>query len=246
MPTQFEDLPAELRLQIFELAAAAEWTHRVVEIFFKAGEIYSKTPPPPLLCVNRESRHVILKYYKPWLPQFRGTAAYQPWTQIVEESRLKKLSRLQNVCISLEHDVLLIAERQWSLWNFGPLERDHLRSMALNVGGWLNWEESIQMLRRFTHLYSLRGFDAENSANTGYLAGVIVDGLAKEEATSQEKPGKKGSVYVSPITTCEAITTKHSEDPQNWIRYKYPRLVRCHLTTTVKLTSISSRHSTSR
>jgi hypothetical protein len=72
MPVVFDDLPTEIQLQIFETAAASQWTPRVVEIYFKGGQIYSKTLPPPLLHVSRASREVVLKLYKPWLPQIQG------------------------------------------------------------------------------------------------------------------------------------------------------------------------------
>jgi hypothetical protein len=61
MPTEFQDLPYELREHIFELAANEEFHPRVVEIFRKDHEIFSKTAPPPLLHVCHESRNVTLR-----------------------------------------------------------------------------------------------------------------------------------------------------------------------------------------
>jgi len=67
MATQFATLPHELKQYIFELSID-DISPRVVEIYMKEGEIYSKTPPPSLLQVCRISREVALKKYKPWLP----------------------------------------------------------------------------------------------------------------------------------------------------------------------------------
>jgi len=121
MPAQFDDLPIKIKLQIFETVARAEWSPRVVEIFFKAGQIYSKTLPPPLLHVCQLSRYVILKRYKPWLPQFKGELVHRDWEKRIENKNVERLSRLQSVCVSLEHDVLLINDKQWSPWDFGSV-----------------------------------------------------------------------------------------------------------------------------
>lgn len=146
-PATFNNLPVELRLEIFELALGADWKPRTIEVFIKSGEIYSKTPPPPLLHVNSESRHATLKFYKPWIPAYRdqGTSpkkpwadpendwqsalTYTPWEEMVEEHGLENASRLQNVCIDMEYDTLLMTGEEFP-YPLGPLDEDRLLSVA--------------------------------------------------------------------------------------------------------------------
>ena len=66
MSVQFNDLPAEIRLHIFEIAALAEREPRVVKKLSKSEQIYTNTPPPPLLQVCQLSRHVVLSGWIEW------------------------------------------------------------------------------------------------------------------------------------------------------------------------------------
>ena len=98
MATDFSCLPPELRLRIYELAN--DQTPRVVvEVYDKAKNSYPRTPPPPLLHMNRESTAAVLKICKPWLPQFKGTAAHRPWTVLLPKKSLEKLSRSKHLII---------------------------------------------------------------------------------------------------------------------------------------------------
>src|SRR3982750_4299300 len=92
----FPQLPCEIRLRIFECALAADQP-RIVEVYIKSGEIFSTTPPPPLLHACSESRNVTIRKYKPWLPQFKNYADQDRWRSLIEEFGYDKLSRLQNV-----------------------------------------------------------------------------------------------------------------------------------------------------
>lgn len=140
-PATFNTLPVELRLTIFEFALA-DRKPRNVEVFIKSGEIYSGTPPPPLLHVNSESRHITLKFYKPWLPAYRNLSeekagsgvwspalTYTPWEEVIKEHGLEKVSRLQNVCVDLEYDTLLMTGHEFP-YPLGPLDEEHILSVA--------------------------------------------------------------------------------------------------------------------
>jgi hypothetical protein len=228
----FNDLPAELRAHIFELAIASEYhttaRRRVVEIFVKHGEIYSKTAPPPLLCVSRESRYITLKYYKPWLPIFKGTPIHEPWAQMVEENGVESLSRLQNVCIRLDHDILLLKDRKWSPSDFGPLEFECLRNLAfdLTVGGGRgrSWKmTTIQLLLGFKHLDMLHLFDPKNpSGINGRVIRTLMELRLKDKRYS-DRAWKVLSDYYSPHPQTTPVTADNDWDPTTWIRYKHTR-----------------------
>ncbi|KAF8861941.1 hypothetical protein BDZ45DRAFT_671503 [Acephala macrosclerotiorum] len=215
MPTQFDDLPFEIREEIFHTAFIAQWQPRVVEIFFKDGEIYSKTRPPPLLQVCQLSRDVALKYYKPWLPQFAGTLAHQPYEDLVEERGWEDLSRLHNVCIDLHYDILVINTQQWSPWDFGTLERDELRTLAVNLGGWVQWLTTPKLAQQFTNLRRLALFDGtKDSEMLLYKRRQI-----EREIDKQSWKGK-----IAPRVDLEDIPValEWERDIKDWITYKYP------------------------
>ena len=96
----------------------------MIEITERNGAIISKTPPPSLLHVNQLARYFVLEIYKPWLSEFKGTKAYQPWATLASKSNL---SALDNVYINLEQDVLLIKNDFQIIRLFRPLERSFLR-----------------------------------------------------------------------------------------------------------------------
>jgi hypothetical protein len=220
MTAQFSDLPKEIRLQIFEIAAIADFRPRVVEIFFKSGQIYSKTLPPPLLQVCRLSRYVTLKIYKPWLSQFEGTVAHKQYESLVQEYGSKRLSRLNNVCISLERDLLLIDRQQWSKWNFGPLERILLRKIAINLDGWMGWISTVQLVRRFKQLHRLYLFDRTNTSDemADFKMGTIARGIKMNQKIHPD--------YIAPLvfkpTVPVRVAKRWDGDVEDWFTYKYP------------------------
>jgi hypothetical protein len=224
MPSRFGDFPTEIQLQIFEYAANTQLTSRVVEIYLKDGEIYSKTRPPPLLHVCRTSREVTLKLYKPWLPQFKGTAANLPWERRFGNKEVDKLSRLQNVCVSLYHDTLLINDKQWSNWDFGPIERGHLRRLAVNLGGWFGWLSSRDFYLQFSNLRSLSVFErGKNLKGASFKAQLIKEIIEKAQIANTRKGSKKR--HRAPKIRFEEISTGEgwSGGVDEWITYKYPK-----------------------
>ncbi|PMD24277.1 hypothetical protein NA56DRAFT_746430 [Hyaloscypha hepaticicola] len=224
MPSPFGGLPTEIQLQIFEYAAKSQLTSRVVEIYLKEGEIYSKTRPPPLLHVCRASREVTLKLYKPWLPQFKGTAAHSPWERRLGDKEVDKLSRLQNVCVSLYHDILLINDKQWSNWDFGPIERANLRRLAVNLGGWFGWLSSRDFYLQFAQLKSLSLFEhGKDLKEVSFKAQEIKRITEKAKNAITRKGSKKR--YRAPKIRLEEISTGDgwSGSVDEWITYKYPK-----------------------
>ena len=224
MPTRFYDLPYELREHIFELAAKEEFHPRVVEIFCKDGEIYSRSPPPPLLHVCHESRNVTLKIYKPWLLQFEGTANYKLWTHIMKKSSLKDKSRLNNFCISLEHDTLLMRGRS-SNWQLGPIELYNLRQLTINVTGWVVFASLRSTLRRFKSLERLYIFDEKDGPGIDFKRDRIQQHLRNEEAKDKKEPRKRIPNYRAPkvvITSTPPLPAPWGVD-KLWTSYRYPR-----------------------
>jgi hypothetical protein len=225
MPTQFDNLPTEIKLKIFEIAANSQWSPRVVEIYFKAGQIYSKTLPPPLLHVCQISREITLKLYKPWLPRFKGMAVHKPWEKRIQKKDVEKLSRLQNVCFSLEHDVLLINDRQWSEWKFGPIERSYLRRLAVNLGGWFGWLRQRNLYMQFTALRHLNLFDCAGDQES---LSFKIDHIENVFRKTQKKKKSLGSTreYVAPVISPVEIPTavEWQGSVDEWITYKYPKL----------------------
>jgi hypothetical protein len=160
-PATFNSLPLEIRLSIFELALAADWKPRTVEVFIKSGEIYSRTPPPPLLHVNSESRYVTLRCYKPWLSAHKDllmekprpnnwtpALTYTPWEEIIEKHGLEKASGLQNVCIDLEYDTLLMTGHKFP-YPLGPLDTERVLSVAFKSKGFYLGSDFKSALREF-------------------------------------------------------------------------------------------------
>ena len=224
MPVVFDDLPTEIQLQIFETAAASQWTPRVVEIYFKGGQIYSKTLPPPLLHVSRASREVVLKLYKPWLPQFKGMAVNEPWERKLGNKAVGKISRLQNVCVSLEHDTLLINDKQWSDWKFGAIERAYLRRLAVNLTGWFGWLGQRDLYTQFTHLKQLDVFHRGGGREMLFLKREALRKALSAEQKSKKNKGNKRR-YVAPVLGRKEvpIAAEWRGSVEEWITYKYPK-----------------------
>jgi hypothetical protein len=223
MPTGFSDLPYELRLQIFEFVAEDECQPRVVEIYRKGDQLYSKAAPPPLLHVCRESRDVLLKIYKPWLPQFKGTAIYKPWGKVIQQHLGRPQFSLDNVYVNLEYDTLLIRDER-TLWRLGSLECDYLRHLGINVAGGLRPSQLLNKLRILKRLEYLYIFDARNSAAEDYKADYLRLQAAYEEELDRERPKKKKTPdYVAPKVVIKGYppppTSWGTRRP--WTSYKY-------------------------
>ena len=125
----------------------------MIETTERNGTIISKTPPPPLLHVNQLARYVVLKTCKPWLSQFKGTRAHQPWAHFANQSNL---SALDNVCIDLERDTLLIKYDIQIIRLFRPLEKQFVRRMALEeVESYRLAGEATQFLEMIKNLKTL-------------------------------------------------------------------------------------------
>jgi hypothetical protein len=220
------NFPAEVQLRIFEYAAAAYRHPRIIEITFKNGEIYSKDPPPPLLQVLQLSRYAILKIYKPWLPQFKGTSVYEPYAELVERYGKGMLSRLDNVCINLEHDILSIKEKQWSPWKFGVLESIFVRHLALDLGGWVDWSKAVDVLYQFKKLDELEIFNDDSTFMVEHKVGAIVDRLRRMELDERiEKEDEWFLEYKTPRYVCHQDEALSSYLPthKEWTTYKYSR-----------------------
>jgi hypothetical protein len=210
----------ELRYEIFSLALHATRQPRVVEIFFKDGEIYSQTRPPPLLQVCQLSRYVTLKYYKPWLPMFKGRKSHRPWRKLLESEDLEKLSRLQNVCIDFRHDMLFINRKQWPNWDFGFLEQMYLPKLAINWAGWQAWTSIPDLVGQFKKLKLLYLFDDTQTLDSLLFKGGIIE---KRIAKNLEK--RKVLEYTGPsIQYAHAPSSLTWETHRgNWITYKYTK-----------------------
>ncbi|RDL39335.1 uncharacterized protein BP5553_03675 [Venustampulla echinocandica] len=218
MPKTFIDLPVALRLLIFKLAVKGERLPRDVEVVLKDGLIYPNRPPPALLHVNRESRYVTLKFYKPWLPQYEGTAAYKPWVGV------ENASSLENVCIDLKRDTLVLRGRITSLLRLlGPLERSHLRSVAINVWDMFEIAPLARNLLSLKNLEYLRLFGVEDCDGLAYKETQLARYLQKEQENGSMKT-KTGVNYAPPKIYSQASTPNLILLPQTrqWTTYKYP------------------------
>jgi hypothetical protein len=164
---QFPALPLEIRLIVFNFAFNIE--PRVVEMHLRGGsnEVYASTPQPPLLHVNRESRELVLRFYKPWLfPDSPSIATYYdilpcPLTIKNLDARFRRVQSrpftcLANVCFDLERDTLLINKDLEILLELGRLEVFRLRKLALNADLCLkakrgDWDHKADTLDRARH-----------------------------------------------------------------------------------------------
>ena len=224
MPTQFNDLPYEIQLEIFEYAAFSSFEPRTVEIFSKNGVIYSKTAPPPLLHVNQVSRSVVLQIYKPWLPQFKGTSAYKPFAKIAEKKVKGGISVLQNVCVSLEHDLLVIRQQRHLPSVFGVLECSFLRFMAIDVTGWVDIPAFVQSLRNVKNLRKLDLFDDKTRGGLDYKVSEVHRYLQREEEKDKKKPKKRIPNFIAPKLGKYYAPPIEDRKLKGicWVRYKYP------------------------
>jgi hypothetical protein len=121
----FNDLPPEIRNQIYDLALYT-LKPRVVTVHVHEGRIFPTTAPPALLHVNCDSRSYALYRYKPWLPEFDGSAGHERYKDVATahadhiasfsnpnaKGAQKSLSSLENIIVDLEKDILLIEPPQ--------------------------------------------------------------------------------------------------------------------------------------
>ncbi|PVH82231.1 hypothetical protein DL98DRAFT_514006 [Cadophora sp. DSE1049] len=219
----FENLPYEIQLDVFQLAANTEHTPRVVEIFFKEGQLYSIQRPPALLEVCQLSRHVVQKIYKPWLPQFAGTLAHKPWETLVKKKGVERWSKLQNVYIDMESDMLLLHKWICRPGMFGEIERQILRNMAVEMDGYITFMNIAKCARQCGGLKNLNLF--EGSTGKGYTlfkCGRIQHGI---ERLAKKKLRQKELPYEVPRIYSESIESPKPESRRiaTWYRYKYPK-----------------------
>jgi hypothetical protein len=114
----FADLPVEIRLEIFELAASWQCRPRIVGIVEKNGVVYSASPPPALLHVNTEARDVVMKIYKPWASSLKETATVKHLEDSMRKlgaAKAWRITRLQNVYIHPKDDILMMDDVRLSL-----------------------------------------------------------------------------------------------------------------------------------
>lgn len=193
---------------------------QIVEIFFKNSEIYSAAPPPALLHVNSSSRNFVLKLYKPWLPQFKGTPEYEPWEEIIQTHGLEKASKLQNVCFDLARDILFWKSNYGGspLGQFGYIEYQNVQSICVDIT-----EESsesldtpttpnlVKDLCAFKQLSLLRLYETTGSGANRTKVRKI------KETLSVEKLNSRGSPKVNDEWTELAFPAL----PSAWTTYKY-------------------------
>ena len=219
----FENLPDEIQIEIFQLAADTEHNPRVIEVYHKEGQLYSKQRPPALLQVCKLSRYVIQKMYKPWLPQFARTLACKPWEALVQKKGIERWSKLQNVYIDMESDTLLLSSRICRPGVFGEIERQILRNMAVAMDDYITFMDIAKCARQCGGLKTLNLFEGEtDKGHTSFKAGRIQHGI---ERLAKKKLRKKELPYQVPRITTEHIRSLKppSRNIESWYRYKYPK-----------------------
>jgi hypothetical protein len=191
-------LPAEITIQIIELAVR-QCNAQIIPIRRSDvnGELYSTVKAPALIHVNYECRNIALKEYKPWLSLFKGTKAHRPYEALVKKKGVAKISCLQNVLINLEHDTLLLADI--NITHFGQLEYCHLRSLCINMEGYLCFLKLVRTLRKFKNLRTLRLYDSKDTGGLSYKVDHVTALLRKEQEKDEKKPRKRIPNYVLPV-----------------------------------------------
>jgi 2EXR family/Chromo (CHRromatin Organisation MOdifier) domain len=206
MSAQFSTLPWELRTQIYDLTL--DRTPRIVEVEVRDGQVVSKTPPQPLLHLNRESRDFVLSVYKPWLPQFAGTTVHAPYADLLAKygpSKTHCVSCLDEVCFDMERDTLFCRSQflspykpsGWPVFLFGRIEESCLRNMAVNITGYLRFPRVVEALRNAKNLKTLY-FSDDNPVAVTFKSEKISDGLRRREKQDRAKPKVRVPNYVAP------------------------------------------------
>jgi hypothetical protein len=138
---------------------------------------------------------------------------------------VEKRPRLQNVCVSLEHDVLLIMISSGCL---GTLDRSSvviLRRLAVNLGGLFGWLSPSDLYMQFTQLRYLNLFDGgEDPKIASFKVDEIDKVLMKAQKVHNEKQGSKKK-YVAPVVRHEKIPTavQWQSSADESITFKYPK-----------------------
>ncbi|KAH7417626.1 hypothetical protein BKA64DRAFT_740105 [Cadophora sp. MPI-SDFR-AT-0126] len=218
----FEALPYEIRLEIFRVAANTEHTPRVIEVFYKDGQLYSKQQPPALLHVCQLSRHVVQKIYKPWLPQFAGTVAHKPWETQVKKKGVERLSKLQNVYIDMEFDILLLNSKIYRAGMLGEIEQQLLRNMAVEMDDWVMSMDIAKCARQCGGLKNLNLFEGR----TGHrYTSFNVERIQQRIEWLAKKKLRKEPPYKVPWIHSETIKISSPEyrTIERWYQYKYPK-----------------------
>jgi hypothetical protein len=236
MRAQFSSLPWELRNQIYDLAL--DRTPRSVEVEVRDGRVVSKTPPPALLHLNRESRDLVLSVYKPWLPQFAGTPAHSPYAALLARYRPSKthcVSCLDDICFDMERDTLFCrsvfvsphAATGWPVFLFGRIEESCLRTMTVNITGHLRFPLVIEALRNAKNLKTLYFLDVNSDAAT-FKSETISDGLKRCEKKDKVGPKVRGPNYVAPrIGAAPTSWFLPKSRPEPSKRLSYRRTINC-------------------
>jgi hypothetical protein len=204
---QFSPLLFELQTQIYDIAL--DKTPRNVEVEVRDDRVVSRTRPPALLHVHRDSRAFVQKTSKLRLPRFADSAARAPYAPLLAKYRLSKtagrkaVSCLHDVFFDMERDTLVCRGRSKCgmtprpLYLFGRIEECCLRQWAVNIDGWLKFPLMVEELRKAKHLDTLLLFQDQTSSGMLYKVGRIQDGLK-----SAEKDRLKAKVrvpnYVAP------------------------------------------------
>jgi 2EXR family/Chromo (CHRromatin Organisation MOdifier) domain len=237
MPAQFSSFPWELRHQIYHLAL--DRTPRNVEVEVRDGRVVSKTPPPALLHLNRESRDFVLSAYKPWLPQFAGTPAHTPYAALLAKYRPSKtcpVSCLDDVCFDMERDTLFcksmfISPHVASGWPtplFGRIEESCLREMTVNIEGYLDFKSAVVTLMNAKNLRTLWFLDVE--ADEAYEKVDIITDALRRMAKSKASGGPR---YVPPTIraapTSFFLPSSGPESPAHWHTCPRDRLLSSYI-----------------
>ncbi len=136
------------------------------------------------------------------------TNVHEPYKALVENNGVDKLSRLNNVCISLDEDMLLIEEHQRARWSLRYLERHELRHISLNLGKWLKWSASMKLLQKFDGVKEAAIFNREGDRS---LHQFRADQIEVQLLRAEKDNAKRGSRYVAPF-----IAIKPTRMPFEW------------------------------
>lgn len=220
--TRFSSLPSELRIHIYELVLGNR-SPRIVTVEVCDDTVYPKSRPPALLHVNQESRAVVLKIYKPWLPQFAGSAAHAPYAALLAKYRPAKsrgknaISCLDFVCFDLDRDTLFCRSRLPPSGLFGRIEELCLKKLAVNIDGFVNFPKLVANLKGAKNLETLILFQDTYSDGMDYKGMRIHDGLVTISERDRAKPKMRVPNYVAPlihITTTSRIIPSYSSVTQ--------------------------------
>jgi hypothetical protein len=124
----------------------------------------------------------------------------------------------------LEHDILLINDKQWSDWKFGAIERAYLRRLAVNLTGWFGWLGQRDLYTQFTHLKQLDVFHRGGDQEMLFLKReALRKALSAEQKTNKNKGNKRR--YVAPVLGRKEVpvAAEWRRSVEEWITYKYPK-----------------------